>query len=362
MSIEPGPSHGVMEGDGFYNRHAKLPADGAATALPLLDEAIRNVALHPDDGPIVIADYGSSQGKNSQVPMKVAVKGLRARVATSRPISVYHIDQSANDFNSLFKVLENDPDRYAADEVDVYSAAIGRSFYEKVLPANSVHLGWSSYAAMWLSQIPVSLPNHFLAVCSNGTARAAFDRQAAQDWNTFLSLRARELRPGARLVVVFPALSDDGLVGLEPLFNQANAVLEEMVADGAITCEERSRMTIRVHPCRQRDRLAPFQSNGEFQQLTVEHSQLAEVSDAAWEQFVCDRDNDALAARRSVFLRSIFAPSLACALSPVRAANGASRAVFADQLEQRLKRRLLSQPAEMRTFAHTIVLAKARAS
>ena len=58
MPIEPGPSHGVMEGDGFYNRHAKLPAEGAATALPLLEKAIRKVALDPDDGPIVIADYG----------------------------------------------------------------------------------------------------------------------------------------------------------------------------------------------------------------------------------------------------------------------------------------------------------------
>ena len=29
MLKELGPSHGVMEGDGFYNTRAKLPADGA---------------------------------------------------------------------------------------------------------------------------------------------------------------------------------------------------------------------------------------------------------------------------------------------------------------------------------------------
>ena len=28
-------SHGVMEGKGAYNRYAKLPAGGAALALPL---------------------------------------------------------------------------------------------------------------------------------------------------------------------------------------------------------------------------------------------------------------------------------------------------------------------------------------
>ena len=193
------PSHGVMEGNGSYNKHAKLPADGAATALPLLEKAIKNVELDSGDEPIVIADYGSSQGKNSQIPIKVAVKGLRTRIGPGHAISVFHIDQPANDFNSLFKVLENDPERYHADDPDVYSAAIGRSFYEKVLPPSSVHLGWSSYAAMWLSGIPTLVPGHFLAIRCNGTARAEFDRQAAQDWKTFLSLRAHELRPARAL-------------------------------------------------------------------------------------------------------------------------------------------------------------------
>ena len=110
------PSHGVMEGNGSYNKHAKLPADGAATALPLLEKAIKNVELDSGDEPIVIADYGSSQGKNSQIPIKVAVKGLRTRIGPGHAISVFHIDQPANDFNSLFKVLENDPERYVADD------------------------------------------------------------------------------------------------------------------------------------------------------------------------------------------------------------------------------------------------------
>jgi hypothetical protein len=347
-----------MEGSGTYNEHAKLPADGAAMALPLLEKAIRDVYLDVGDGPVVVADYGSSQGKNSMVPMQEAVTGLRARIGPGRAISVFHIDQPANDFNSLFKVLEDDPNRYVANEPDVYPAAIGRSFYERVLPANSVCLGWSSYAAMWLSRLPALLPNHFIAIRSSGDARAAFDRQAALDWEAFLSLRARELRPGGRMVVVLPAVADDGSAGLEPLFDNANAVLAEMVADGAITSDERSRMTIQVHPVRERDRFAPFERNREFQQLIVEGSQMFKVADSAWIQFELDRDREALAARRTLFLRSAFAPSLASALSPARAANGAAGAVFADQLEQRLKRRLMDHPEEMRTLVHTMVLAK----
>jgi hypothetical protein len=351
-------AHGVMEGKGAYNRHATLPADGAALALPLLERVIRDVEVDAGDVPVVIADYGSSQGKNSMTPMQAAVKGLRVRVGPNRAISVFHIDQPANDFNSLFQVLSGDPGRYVVDEPNVYPAAIGRSFYEKVLPPCTVHLGWSSYAAMWLSRLPAFLPGHFLAIRCNGDARAAFDRQAAADWQNFVSLRARELRLGGRMVVVVPAMTDDGLVTLEPLFDHANAVLEEMVTDGAITSDERSRMAIRVHPTRERDRLAPFQRNGEFEQLVVEDSRMSEVPDAAWEQFEIDRDVEALANRRALFVRSVFAPSLACALSPARGTNGVASLAFADQLEQRLKRRVIGHPQEMRSFAHTIVLAK----
>ena len=358
MSNERRPSHAVMEGNGAYNKHAKLPADGAALALPLLEKAIREVKLDPGDEPIVIADYGSSQGKNSLAPMQVAISRLRKRIRPNRAISVFHIDQPSNDFNSLFEVLDADPNRYGVDEPEVYSAAIGKSFYEKVLPSGSVHLGWSSYAAVWLSRVPALIPGHFISIRSTSTVHAEFERQAAQDWEAFLTLRALELRPGGRLVVVLPGIADDGSVGLEPIFDHANAALEEMVADGAITSEERARMTLQAHPRRKRDLLAPFERTGEFQQLTVEDFAMSEVSDAAWDQYARDRDKEALTTKRTLFFRSIFVPSLACALSPARAGNGEALATFADQMDQRLKQRLASQPAEMRSFVQTILLSK----
>jgi hypothetical protein len=62
--------HGVMEGKGSYNKHAKLPAGGAALAMPLLDTAVQSLELEPEEQLIVIADDGSSQGKNSMAPCK----------------------------------------------------------------------------------------------------------------------------------------------------------------------------------------------------------------------------------------------------------------------------------------------------
>ena len=73
-------SHGAMEGKGVYNRYAKLQAGGAAMALPSLEKAVRNMALEPGDQPVVIADYGSSQGKNSLAPCRSGLERLQRAV------------------------------------------------------------------------------------------------------------------------------------------------------------------------------------------------------------------------------------------------------------------------------------------
>jgi hypothetical protein len=54
-------------------------AAGAAVALQLLRDAARTVALPSGDEPIVIVDYGSSQGFNPIAPVRAAIESLRAR-------------------------------------------------------------------------------------------------------------------------------------------------------------------------------------------------------------------------------------------------------------------------------------------
>jgi len=358
VSNKGAPSHGVMEGEGAYNRYAKLPAGGAALALPLLEKAVRCVELDTGDQPVVIADYGSSQGKNSMVPIQVAIRGLRNRLGPNRAISVFHVDQPSNDFNALFEVLEVDPDRYVLDDPNVFPAAIGRSFYASVLPPGSVHLGWCSYAAVWLSRIPTLIPGHFISFRGTDAVRAEFERQAAQDWEAFLSLRARELRAGSRLVVVLPARTDDGSSGFEIIMDQANIVLAEMVADGAITAEERVRIVLGTHPRRKNDLLAPFARDGYFQHLSVEDVEMCELPDAAWTDYEQDGNKEALATKHALFFRSVFMPSLASALDRVRSGEAGATRIFGDRLEAGLKRRLASQPSAMHSFVQTIVVAK----
>jgi SAM dependent carboxyl methyltransferase len=355
MQNESGSCHGVMEGGGSYNRHAAIPAGGAMLALPMLTQAVESLTLD-GDRPVVIADYGSSQGKNSLAPMRAAIAGLRARVGRDRPIVVVHVDQESNDFNTLFKVLHGDPERYAPDDPNVFPSAIGRSFYKSVLPPDHVHLGWSSYAAVWLSRIPGPVPGHFVAIAASGEAGAAFERQAAEDWASFLALRVTELRPGGRLIVVLPGRDDDGTSGFDSLFGTANRVLGELVDEGTIKADERARMVLATFPRRRRDLLAPFSQNGQFRGLRVEHCGLAALPDAAWADYERDGDKETLATRHARFFRAVFAPSLSAALNG--SGNGASSSAFSDRLEQVLARRLMSEPEPIHSFVQTMVLAK----
>ncbi|MGA8594831.1 MAG: hypothetical protein WB676_08815 [Bryobacteraceae bacterium] len=347
-------NHGVMEGKGAYNRHARIQAGGIALALPLLEKAVKSIELDRGDQPFVLADYGSSQGKNSLAPMRVAIENLRQRLGRNRPIFVFHIDQPSNDFNTLFEVLDADPDRYTLNDPNVFPCAIGRSFYKNVLPRQSVHLGWSSYAAGWLSRIPTRVPGHFLPLRSTGPERAAFQRQAAQDWEAFLSLRAGELRLGGRLVIVLPAFNDDGLSGLEDLMNHANDVLAEMVDEGTIRAEERERMALGTFLRRRSDLLAPFQSNGHFQGLTVEGCELISLPDPAWADYQRDGNQEALATKRALFFRSTFVTSLALGLADCQ--NAERCQVFADDFENLLKRHLAKHTSPLHSFVQIFIV------
>ena len=353
-------AHGVMEDNGAYNKHARIPAGGAVLALPFLEKAVRKVELDPQDKPVIIADYGSSQGKNSLPPMRTVIGNLRARVGRDRPIVVFHIDQPSNDFNTLFEVLHGDPDTYTLDQPNVFPCAIGRSFYEKLLPPHSVTLGWCSYAAVWLSCVPARVRGHFMPLRSTGNERATFQRQAASDWESFLSLRAGELRPGGSLLVILPALDDNGMTGLETLMDHANSALAEMVEEGAIRPRERESMVVGACPRRTCDLLAPFHSTGQFQGLSVECCELISLPDAAWADYELDGDKEALAAKHALFFRAIFAPSLALGLTGAQDAE--PRRIFAGLLESGLKRRLMKEPAPLHSFVQVFVVNKRASS
>ncbi len=331
-----------MEGHGGYNLRSAVQASGASPAWSMLEQAARETALAADDTPIVVADYGSSEGRNSLAPMATAIGSLRARIGPARAISVVHTDLPGNDFAGLFELLATDPASYLRHDPAVFASAIGRSFYEQVLPSASVTLGWSAWAVQWLSRTPAPIPDHIQVACSaNAVARDAYARQAAQDWEAFLTCRGRELRPGGRLVVLTMAQTDAGDFGYHAVLAALYGSLQELVADGLVGPEEAARMAIPTVGRTRAEFQAPF-SQGSFAGLSLAHIDIFEGEDAIWRDYGRDRDAAAYGARWGAFSRASVLPTLALGLAG--GAEDTRVAQFVTRLEAGMAKRLAMAP------------------
>lgn len=115
----------AMEGGGFYNCNSDLQSAGIALARPFLEKASASISLGSVE-PLVIADYGCSQGRNSMLPMRLAIEALRALSGSERVVEVVHTDLPSNDFASLFTALRDEPNSYLAGGEGIFVSAVGR--------------------------------------------------------------------------------------------------------------------------------------------------------------------------------------------------------------------------------------------
>jgi hypothetical protein len=346
----------TMEGQGNYNRHSYTQAGRGAATGPLLEQAARLIDPGSSDDPILIADYGASQGRNSLSPLRAAIGALRERFGTERAVCVTHTDLPDNDFSSLFRTVYTDPESYVTGQPNVFASAVGRSFYESVFPPSQVSLGWCSSAAHWPSCISARVPGHYWSLRATGSEQLAFETQCGKDWRTFLSLRARELRPTGRLVVAQGGLDEDGCVGHEALHDAANESLGELVNSGVLGAEERAQIV--VAGCgRDRARLLePFAETGSFAGLSVEHCEVFRMPDAAWDAYCEHGDKLRLAEQRARWFRAAFVPTIVSQLDPAR--SSADRQIFADMLEATMTRRLTDSLVPMAIMSAAVVLVR----
>ena len=348
----------AMEAGGAYNRSSTVQAAGLAPAVLWLTEAARLVPLGPPDVPLIVADYGSSQGRNSLVPLRAAIGVLRERAGADRAISVVHTDLPGNDFSALFQTVAADPGSYLRGDSNIFTYAIGRSFYESLFPPGSVTLGWSSWAVQWMSRVPAAVPDHIhhsrSAVAS---VRAAYARQGAEDWQTFLALRARELRRGGRLVILLMSLGDDGDFGFGPVMDHLQATLTEFVADGFVTPAEHARMAIPTVGRSRSDLLAPFAASGRFAGLEMVQLDTSQGADPIWDAYEASRDVKAFALSWAAFTRAFALPTFAAALD--RASADRRATAFGDRLEADLVKRFAAAPVRMPITLGRVHLVKA---
>jgi SAM dependent carboxyl methyltransferase len=346
-----------MEGHGAYNRNSRVQAGVLSPALAMLEAAAGKLTLPQEQQLIVIADYGSSQGHNSLIPMQAAINVLRTRIGSNREISVVHTDLPENDFTTLFQTLITSPESYLRNDGAVFASAIGRSYYEQIFPTASVSLGWSSWAVQWLSRTPAPIPDQVQVAFSRDAAvRSAFARQAAEDWQTFLAMRERELCAGARLVILAMAVDDNGEFGYGPLLDAMYSTLTEMVDCGFLLAEELQRMAIPTVGRSRADFLAPFAVNGRFSGLHVEEIELFIGEDRIWSDFERHQDPLAFAAQWTAFSRASVFPTLAASLDGGPTSPRAT--AFSERLETGMITRLAAQPQRMLIPLGRLLVAK----
>ena len=341
----------------FYTTGPRLQAAGLGPAIRLFEQAAAMVPLPTAPRPIVIADYGASTGHNSLLPLRAAIAVLRKRTRPEHSVLVAHTDVPENDFTALFRTLADDPDSYLSSDAATFASAIGRSFYNQILPSDSVNLGWTSWAIQWLSRLPAPIPDHVMVAYSRDDAvRAGYARQAAHDWHEFVAFRGRELCPGGRLVVLAPALDENGEFGFRVLLAATMEVLDELVADGLLTEAELHRMSIPIVGRRAADFLAPFAPSGRFERVSIEHLEVFNAEDRFWDQLQKDGDAKAFGVQWASFARASVFPTMASALDG--GPDDPRTGQFCDRLEAGLAARLAAAPEQMQIPLARLVLLK----
>ncbi len=157
----------------------------------------------------------------------------------------------------MFDLLQG-PESYLHGRSEVYPAVIGRTLYGPLFPAGTLTLGWSSIMLHWLSSMPCTVQDQVYANLTTGAVRAALRARSAQDWELFLTERARELVDDGQLVLVAGASRPDGSSGAEALFRLIDDVFDGMVADATLSAVEAGRIFYPTWNRTPEEWLAPF--------------------------------------------------------------------------------------------------------
>jgi len=191
-----------MIGGGFYNRHSAPQARALAHVLPWLVEAATAMDLAPVPDAITLADFGCSEGRNSIAVMKTVLPVLRSR--TERPLMTVHSDLSTNDFSELLQNLR--PQEGSAFGDRVYSAVMGGSMFDQLLPPRSTHIAMTFNAIGFLSRRPLArLPGYGPPAASPAAVPASFpqidlgDPSCACSIDAFLAVKQGP-RPGFKAI------------------------------------------------------------------------------------------------------------------------------------------------------------------
>ena len=245
-----GHSEGItMSGGGLYSLATIGAKHVIDAATPMVVEAINDLPQQAFADGFTFSDMGTADAGTSLSMIGKAIDAVSAR-APNAPVTVVYSDQPRNDFNALIaNVYGLGPfETYLKRRDDIFPMVSGTTFYKQIVPSGTLDLGFSATAMHWLSDKVCNISNHVQAVGARGEELEAFRRQAHQDWRQILLHRARELKPGGKLVLINFAHDEQGYylgnTGGVNMFDTFNRIWRDFLEQSRITQVEYENMTL----------------------------------------------------------------------------------------------------------------------
>ena len=232
----------AMKGAGYYSKAtlgAKHVMDNAAS---MVLEAVDSMGLSGADV-FRATDMGAADGGTS-LGLWTRVLGRVREIAPDMPIEMIYTDLPKNDFSQLFQIVhgQSDMETYLGQIPRVHVMASATSFFEAIVPEETLDLGFSATASHYIAAVPGPISDHVHMVGASGAERAAYEATGAADWERMLLRRAAELKPGGRLCLFNFGIDEEGRylgnTGGVNMFDTFAELWAGLAEDGIITPEE----------------------------------------------------------------------------------------------------------------------------
>ena len=233
----------AMKGAGYYSKAtigAKHVMDNAAQ---MVLDAIQRMKLKDDGSVFRATDMGAADGGTSVDLWRRVLGEVRAQ-NPSRPIEMIYTDLPRNDFSQVFQIMHGltDIESYLPEVPGVHVMASGTSFHDLIVPKGTLDLGFSATASHYIASNPCNITDHVHMVGASGDERVAYEAQGAKDWETMLTRRAEELKPGGELCLFNFGIDEKGRylghTGGVSMFDMFSRHWAGLMEDGIITKQE----------------------------------------------------------------------------------------------------------------------------
>ncbi|XP_057419292.1 S-adenosyl-L-methionine:benzoic acid/salicylic acid carboxyl methyltransferase 1 isoform X2 [Lotus japonicus] len=219
---------------------------------PIIEEGITSLFYNMLPTSLAIADLGCSSGPNTFFAVSEIIKAVEKLCQElnhkSPEYNVFFNDLPGNDFNNIFKSLDNFKGKLH-DEMEsrigpCYFFGVPGSFHGRIFPSRSLHFVHSSYSLQWLSKVPEGINNNkgniYIGSTSPSNVYKAYYKQFQSDFSYFLKCRANELVEGGHMVLTFAGRRSNDPQSKECCFiwELMATALNDMVSQGIIKEEQ----------------------------------------------------------------------------------------------------------------------------